>query len=163
MNLSPHFTLLECIASETAARLGIDNSLPAELLPHAISVAMVIAEPARAALGRLHCNSWYRCPALNREIPNASPTSQHMEAEAIDLIPVDGPSVFDLLLWIYRNVEFDELIWEFGGAWCHASHSLDGPQRRLVKAAVLGPPDVNGKRHARYSDLTGDQIIRLGR
>ena len=155
MNLSPHFTLQEFTASETAARLGIDNTLPADLTANAIAVCTNIAEPARSGVGRLHVNSGYRCPSLNAAIGGAK-NSQHMRAEAMDLIPLDpGVRVVDLLSWVYHHLEFDQLIWEFGGAWCHASYSLSGPQRRNVLTAW------RGKDGTAYRALTDDQIAEL--
>jgi hypothetical protein len=161
VNLSTHFTLEEFIASEVAARRGIDNTMPTELMPASVAVCTQIAEPARSVLGPLRITSGYRCPALNKAIGGAK-DSQHMRAEALDLIPVaHGVRVLDLLLWIHGHVIFDQLIWEFGGAWCHASYSLTGPQRRETLAAVLGPPDATGKRKTVYARLTDEQIKAL--
>lgn len=155
MMLSPHFSLAEFTASEVAARRGIDNSLPDSLLPAAKMVCGVIGEPARAALGPLHVNSGYRCRALNVAVGGAR-DSQHMRAEAMDLIPLaPGVSVLDLLLWLKKNATFDQLIFEFGGSWCHASYSLEGPQRHQVLAAARGP---NG---TAYTPLTDEQIAAL--
>jgi hypothetical protein len=50
VNLSQHFSLAEFTASQTAAREGIDNDLPADLLANARRTAEML-ERIRAALG----------------------------------------------------------------------------------------------------------------
>ena len=156
MNLSDHFTLREWEASETAARAGIDNRMPPDLYPRSIALCKVIAEPARIVLGPMHVNSGYRNSALNYAI-GGSKDSQHTKGEAVDLIPLEPKvTVFDLLLWIYKHCDFDQLIWEFGGAWCHASYHLEGPQRRQVMVAA------RGTKGTMYAPLSAEQILALG-
>ena len=78
MNLSPHFTLEEFTHSQTAARMGLDNT------PHATTVAALSAtaagmEMVRAALGSrpIVISSGYRSPTLNT-VARGSRRSQHL-------------------------------------------------------------------------------------
>jgi hypothetical protein len=95
----------------------------------------------------IHISSGYRSVELNRCI-GGSLTSQHCTGEAID-IDMDGTPngvtnkmVFD---FIKDNLEFDQLIWEFGTSenpdWCHVSYESTGKQRKQILRAVR----TNGK------------------
>jgi len=124
--LSDHFTLGELTRSSTAARKGIDNAPPAELIPNLERLCREILEPVRAHYGiPFTPNSGYRSPSLNREI-GGSPKSQHCRGEAVDL-ELPGISNYDLALWIRENLPFDQLILECyqpgdpSSGWVHVS------------------------------------------
>ena len=81
--LSDHLTLAEFTDSDTATRLGIDNSLPDDLVEAAQATGAML-ERVRAILGTpILVSSGYRCPALNKAI-GAVPTSDHPKAMALD-------------------------------------------------------------------------------
>lgn len=84
MQLSPHFSLEELTASNTAREHNIDNTLPHEFLPRLIMVAELL-ERIRAKLGSvpLAISSGYRCLALNRAV-GSKDTSDHIQARAAD-------------------------------------------------------------------------------
>lgn len=83
MNLSPHLDLAEFTGSDTAARLGIDNTLPKELLGNAYATAAML-ERLRAHLKvPILVSSGYRCLALNTAL-GSSPGSDHVQALALD-------------------------------------------------------------------------------
>lgn len=66
MRLSDHFTLEELRRSDTAVRMGIDNTPPAEVISNGIDAAMGM-EKVRSVLGVLVVvHSWFRCEALER-------------------------------------------------------------------------------------------------
>lgn len=67
MNLSLHFTLEEAVHSDTAIRLGIDNT-PGALVLSSMKDAAQGMESVRALLGGkpIRVNSWHRCEALER-------------------------------------------------------------------------------------------------
>lgn len=66
MNLTDHFTLEELTHSDTAVRLGIDNTPPAEILPNLLLLAQGL-EDCRILLSRpINVTSGYRCEALER-------------------------------------------------------------------------------------------------
>jgi hypothetical protein len=140
MKLSKHLTVAEFIASPTATRLGISNEMKPEHLENAKIVAEKLFEPIRAFRGApIRLNSGYRSEALNKRI-GGSKTSQHMKGEAMDL-----PLTTSEFLWIKDNLDFDQLIWEFGTndfpQWVHVSYNCSGKQRKQVLRAVK----VNGK------------------
>lgn len=141
MKLSENLTLAEFIKSNTAKRKGIDNSPTAEHLLAAKELATNIFQPIREHFGKpIFISSGYRSDALNKAIGGSS-TSQHSKGEAID-IDQDGhgkPDNRDIFYWIKDNLEFDQLIWEFGDDvkpdWVHVSFKPNGKQRKEILRA----------------------------
>lgn len=129
MSLTAHFSLEEFTASDTAARLGLDNTPPVELLPVLIRTAQGM-ERIRSFLGHpIRINSAYRSPALNQLI-GSKPTSQHCKGEAVDFTCPgygDPAKVCRLLKPLMVDLSVDQLILEFPnsprGGWVHCSFS----------------------------------------
>ena len=126
MKLSDNLTLDECLKSNTALRLGIDNSPTEEHKQNLKIVAEKIFQPIREHFGKpIYVSSGYRSEALNDAI-GGSLSSQHCHGQALDLdqdnrnTGVTNKDVFD---YIMMNLEFDQLIYEFGDAinpaWVH--------------------------------------------
>jgi hypothetical protein len=142
MKLSEHLDLAEVTRSETAKRKGISNEPTPEHLENFKKLAQNIFEPIRKHFGvPIHISSGYRSKALNTAI-GGSLTSQHCSGEAID-IDMDGSSngvtnkmVFE---FIKTNLNFDQLIWEFGTKdkpdWVHVSFETSGKQRKQILTA----------------------------
>lgn len=128
MNLSPHFTLAEFCASDTAQRFGIDNDLPLSL-SDAAKGAAVMLEMIRLHLSSLkghpvpiHITSGYRCQELNRRI-GSSPGSDHIRAAAVDFkAPAFGTplQVCQALVPVFGELKLGQLIHEWD-AWIHVS------------------------------------------
>lgn len=141
--LSAHLSLDECTKSTTASRLGIDNTPPKKAIDNLKLLANKIFEPLRLHFGvPIFVSNGYRCPALNKAIGGSS-TSQHMEGEALDLDQDNrGTKVTNAMVFnhIKDNLEFDQLIWEFGTStnpdWVHVSYESVGKQRKQVLRAV---------------------------
>lgn len=143
MKLSEHLDLSEVTRSDSAKRKGISNEPTPEHLENFKKLAENIFEPIRKHFGvPIHLSSGYRSKALNAAI-GGSATSQHCTGEAID-IDMDGSAngvtnkmVFD---YIKANLNFDQLIWEFGTKdapdWVHVSFESTGKQRKQVLRAV---------------------------
>jgi zinc D-Ala-D-Ala carboxypeptidase len=143
MQLSEHLSLAEVTRSESAKRRGISNMPTPAHIENFKLLAENIFEPIREHFGKpIHISSGYRSDALNKAI-GGSKTSQHCTGEAID-IDMDGSAngvtnkmVFD---YIKDNLNFDQLIWEFGTAsnpdWVHVSYESTGKQRKQVLRAV---------------------------
>ena len=80
-------------------------------------------------------SSGYRGPELNRAIGGAT-RSQHMEGRALDLDAdvFGGCTNSEIFEWIRENVEFDQMVWEFGDSinpdWVHVSYVHDGVNRK---------------------------------
>lgn len=148
-NLSEHLTLAEVTNSNTAKRLGIDNTPTPQHLESLKLLAKNIFEPIREHFGKpIYISSGYRSAALNKATPNSSATSQHCKGEALDLDQDDkgngitNKEVFD---FIRTQLDYDQLIWEYGTAnnpdWVHVSFSPSGKQRK----STLKCTRVNGK------------------
>jgi hypothetical protein len=132
MQLSAHFTLAEFTASETAARHGISNDLPAELLANAKATCEML-ERIRKFLTEHHgllrgapifITSGYRGVKLNALI-GGSKNSAHTQALAADWhCPVAGRPVeiARLLAPHVDRLGIGQLINEFPsahGGWVH--------------------------------------------
>lgn len=127
--ISKHISYEEATYSSTANRLGIDNTPGPEHVKNMKKAAEAIFEPLREHFGvPIGVTSFYRCEALNRAL-RGSLRSSHMKGEAIDIdADVYGSlSNKDIFDYIKDNLEFDQLIWEFGSdenpAWVHVSYS----------------------------------------
>ena len=148
MKLSEHLDLAEVTRSDMAKRKGISNMPTPEHIENFKKLAQNIFEPIRKHFGvPIMISSGYRSKALNTAI-GGSLTSQHCTGEAID-IDMDGTAngvtnkmVFD---YIKGNLNFDQLIWEFGTKdapdWVHVSFESTGKQRKQILKATK----VNGK------------------
>lgn len=123
MNLSPNFTLAEMIRSSTALRRGIDNAPPPVVIKNLERLCRNVLEPVRVHYERpVIVTSGYRSPALNSAIGGSS-TSQHSQGEAADFT-VAGVRNIEVCRWIAANLEYDQLIYEFGEeGWIHCSWS----------------------------------------
>jgi len=125
--LSTYFTWREAVFSETAARLGIDNTPPAHIQEN-IRAAAVRLDRVRELLAvPMIVSSWYRCPPVNRAVGSSS-TSDHLTGWAIDFAaPRYGSprQVFAYLKPAMRDLLIDQLILEFPdsptGGWVHIS------------------------------------------
>jgi hypothetical protein len=143
MQISKHLSLAEVSRSETAKRKGINNTPSGEHLENFKKLAENVFEPIREHFGApIHISSGYRSKELNAAI-GGSATSQHCSGEAID-IDMDGSAsgvtnaqVFN---FIKDNLNFDQLIWEFGSSanpdWVHVSYESTGKQRKQILKAV---------------------------
>lgn len=146
MKLSDNLTLAEAIRSESAKRLGVSNMPTPEHLENGKIVAEKIFQPIRKHFNHpIHISSFYRSKALNSAI-GGSKSSQHCTMEAMD-IDMDGTDITNKQVFDYikTNLEFDQLIWEFGTKnnpdWVHVSYSVKWPQRKQILTATK----VNGK------------------
>jgi zinc D-Ala-D-Ala carboxypeptidase len=134
--LSNNFTLWECIRSETAARLNIDNTPPEIYIPKLTFLCNEILEPVRNYFGvPFSPNSVYRCPELNKAVKGQK-TSQHPEAEAVDF-EIPGTSNYDLAVWCKIHFKsFDQLILECyqigipDSGWVHLSMKMNKSENR---------------------------------
>jgi len=147
MRISKHLSLAEVIRSETAKRRGISNMPTPEHIENFKILAENVFEKVREHFKvPIHISSGYRSFELNRAI-KGSKTSQHMKGEAID-IDMDGSSSgvtnADIYNFIKDNLEYDQLIWEFGTDrnpdWVHVSYSKNKNKKQRLKAVK-----INGK------------------
>jgi zinc D-Ala-D-Ala carboxypeptidase len=143
MKISEHISYKEAIKSNTALRRGIDNTPDDYQIGNMIAIAKHVFEPLRKWVGGpIKINSMFRCPELNQAIGGSS-RSQHCEGRAIDLDDTFGHKTnAEMFQYIRENLNFDQLIWEFGDddnpAWVHVSYiSEDENRGRVMKAEKI--------------------------
>jgi len=152
MQISKNVSYKEGIRSRTATRLDIDNIPNEEQLNNMKLVAEKIFQPLREFVGGpVKINSFFRCPELNAAIGGAYrirngkkvQTSQHCQGLAMDLDDTFGHKTnAEMYFWIKENLDFDQLIWEFGTEypdgnpnWIHVSYvSPEKNRNRCLKA-----------------------------
>ena len=138
--ISKHISEKEGSYSITALRLGLDNTPRDQEKENMRLIAEKVFEPLRSYVGGpIKINSFYRGPELNKAI-GGSTKSQHCEGKAIDIDDTYGYKTnAEMYNWIKDNLNFDQMIWEFGDdknpAWVHVSYvSEDKNRNRCLKA-----------------------------
>lgn len=133
-NISEHINYNEAIRTSH----NVDNT-PNETQLNAMKlVAVNCFEPMRQHYGKpMKINSFFRSQNVNQLVKGSS-TSQHTKGEAIDTTTgnkVDNKAVFE---WARHNIEFDQLIYEFGDEsgpdWIHVSFSATRNRKQVLKA-----------------------------
>ena len=135
-NISKYITYLEATTSQTAIRKGIDNSpSDAELINMqlvAIRVFDVVRDHFKTPL---RVSSFYRCLKLNTAVGGAK-NSQHKLGQAIDMQGTGDVTNKKIFEFIKKNLDFDQLIWEFGNelnpAWVHVSYVSKQKNRKQI-------------------------------
>ena len=139
--ISKHISYEESIKSNTASRLGIDNTPDDFELHHMSDVALHLFEPLREWVGGpIKVNSFFRCESLNTSI-GGSKTSQHMKGQAIDKDDTFGHKTNgEMYHYIKDNLDFDQMVWEFGTEdnpnWLHISWVSHRPNRKKLTVAL---------------------------
>ena len=137
--ISKHISDKEATKSITALRLGIDNTPNGTAYNNMKTLAANVFEPLREWVGGpIKITSMYRSTELNEAI-GGSKTSQHCKGQAIDIDDIYGHKTnAEMFDYIKHNLEFDTLIWEFGGDnpdWVHISYvDLEKNRKRILKA-----------------------------
>ena len=138
--ISEHVSYKEGVYSITAKRLGLNNEPNSYHLSNMELLAEKVFEPLRKHVnGPIKINSFYRSPKLKSAIGGSS-RSQHCKGQAIDIDDVYGHKTnAEMYHWIKDNLDFDQVIWEFGTdknpAWVHVSYvDADKNRNRCLKA-----------------------------
>ena len=84
MKMSTNFTLSEMISSQTATRLGIDNTPNDDQIENLKELCEKVLQPIRDKFGPVRVTSGLRVPELNTAI-GGSGSSQHCKGEAADI------------------------------------------------------------------------------
>ena len=131
MRLSPHFSLEELTHSDTATRLGIDNTPTVEIIDNLTYLAGELEHVRTILDNPMLISSGFRCHALNDHL-GSKRTSSHTKGLAVDFIcPSFGNprSVCDAI--IMANVNFDQAILEYD-RWVHLSCHPDNPRNQKL-------------------------------
>lgn len=152
--ISDHVSYKEAIRSQTAKKKGVENEPDDEQLLRMKILANEVFEPLRIwANCRIYISSFFRSIRLNSLIGGSS-SSQHcaLKGAALDLDAdvYGGVTNLQIFEFIRDNLEFDQLIWEFGTNlqpdWVHVSFNF-GENRGNVLRAIK----ENGKTY--YSKI----------
>ena len=142
MNLSANFTLKELTKSDTATRLGLDNTPDEQALENLKTLCEMVLQPVREHFGKsVTVNSAYRSPESNAAV-NGSKSSDHCKGMAAD-IEIPGVANADLAQFIMDNLEYTQLILEFytpgipDSGWVHVSYDPNNLKKQELTATKV--------------------------
>jgi len=142
MNLSANFNLKEMTKSDTATRLGLDNT-PGEVeIENLRLLCEKVLQPVRDHFGKsVTVNSGFRSPESNAAV-NGSKTSDHCKGQAAD-IEIPGVPNAELAQWIMDNCDYTQLILEFytqgipDSGWVHVSYNPNNLKNQELTAVKV--------------------------
>jgi zinc D-Ala-D-Ala carboxypeptidase len=127
MNLTKHFTLEELVNSETATRLGIDNTPTVEVIDNLTFLAEKLEDVRALLCNPMLVSSGYRSLILNRHLGSRD-TSSHAKGLAIDFIsPSFGNPEAIVKAIVESDIQYDQVILEFN-RWVHLSFAKENPR-----------------------------------
>ena len=142
MNLTANFSLHELSKSETALRMGFDNTPDEEATENLRLLCEKVLQPVREHYGKgVKVNSAYRSPESNAAV-GGSKTSDHCKGMAAD-IEIPGVANADLAQWIMDNLEYTQLILEFytpgipDSGWVHVSYDPNNLKKQELTATKV--------------------------
>lgn len=133
--ISNHISYKEATHSNYAKQYKISNKPTAAHIKNMELIAEKVFEPLREWVkGPIKVNSMFRSEDLNRGIKGA-PNSQHLTGNAIDITTMGKKSNLEMFHYIKDNLDFDQLIWEFGEEdpmWLHVSYKNKKDNKKQV-------------------------------
>ena len=136
--LAENFTYKEFEESETADKLGIDNTINRDLIRNNIKeLVFHILQPLRDKFNvPIHINSGYRCLKLNAAIGGV-PSSQHVMGQAADII-VEGKKPIEVAKMIVEmGLPYDQI--GLYGTFVHVSVSSRQRNHIFYDKSYKGP------------------------
>lgn len=138
--ISKHITWDEAVKSKTAEKHEIDNIPNENQIQEMKKISKNVFEPLREWAGHpIRVNSFFRSPELCIKLKSKA-TSQHTKGQAIDIDSLGDKSNAELFYYIKENLNFDQLIWEFGDDenpdWIHVSFVNVNTNRGNVLKAI---------------------------
>lgn len=131
-------SLKELLFSETATRLGIDNTPTDQILINLQTLIYEVINPIVNHFGDIKITSGYRSPALCKAI-GSSERSQHTTGMAVDCEVLGVPNK-ELADWVVNNLSYDQVILEFwkpeeiNSGWVHISYNKAGNRKMYLRA-----------------------------
>jgi len=134
-----YFTIKELSNSQTAKKLGIDNT-PTPEIRVKLNTLISALDKIREQYGKpITVTSGYRCPELNRAVggalnPDGTPKSQHCKGEAADLIGENKAETKKIFEIAKKLGNYDQLLFETnkgGSVWVHISYKATG-NRKII-------------------------------
>ena len=142
MNLTANFSLHELSKSETALRMGFDNTPDEEATENLRLLCEMVLQPVRDHYGKgVKVNSAYRSPESNAAV-GGSKTSDHCKGMAAD-IEIPGVANADLAQFIMDNLNYTQLILEFytpgipDSGWVHVSYDPNNLKKQELTATKV--------------------------
>jgi len=142
MQLTANFSLHEMCKSETALRMGLDNTPDDEATENLRTLCEQVLQPIREHYGKgVKVNSAYRSPESNSAV-GGSKTSDHCKGMAAD-IEIPGVANADLAQWIMDNLDYTQLILEFytpgipDSGWVHVSYDPNNLKKQELTATKV--------------------------
>ena len=143
--ISKHISYKEAVGSNYAKKYGIKNKPNEEQVDNMQLLAEKVFEPLREWVDApIKVNSMFRSLELNTAL-KGSKTSSHMKGEAMDITSMacgkeNCKSNLEMFHWIKDNLEFDQLIWEFGSEpkWLHVSYNKDKNRKQVLVTKKRG-------------------------
>jgi len=151
--ISEHISYKEGTYSATALRKGLENKPNADQLKCMHDIGLYLFEPLRDWVGGpIKINSFFRGEPVNTAI-GGSKTSHHMKGQALDLDDTFGYKTnAEMYHYIKDNLDFDQLIWEFGDDenpnWIHVSYVTHRANRKILTIAYK----ENGKTNYKHEE-----------
>ena len=140
--LTANFSLHEMCKSETALRMGFDNTPDEEATENLRLLCEKVLQPVRDHFGKgVKVNSSYRSPESNAAV-GGSKTSDHCRGMAAD-IEIPGVANADLAQWIMDNLDYTQLILEFytpgipDSGWVHVSYDPNNLKKQELTATKV--------------------------
>ena len=137
--LTTNFSLHELTKSETALRMGLDNTPGPVETEYLKILAERVLQPIRDHFQKgVKVNSGYRSPDSNAAV-GGSRTSDHCKGQAAD-IEIPGVPNAELAQWIMDNLDYTQLILEFytpgipDSGWVHVSYNPDNLKKQELTA-----------------------------
>lgn len=144
MKLTNNFTLEEMVKSQTALRLGLDNTPTDDVIANLRILAEKVLQPVRDHFGKgVAVSSGYRSEKVNAAVggvtaANGKP-SDHTRGMAAD-IEIPGVPNAELAQWIQDNLQFTQVILEFytqgvpDSGWVHVSYDPANLKKQSLTA-----------------------------
>ena len=139
-DISKNYSYREFIKSNTATRMGIDNSMSEEEALNVRALVLNVLQPMSDVLGgSTRISSGFRCDELNTILKGAD-NSDHVYGKAGD---IENTTLSNIKLaeWIDDNIpEFKQLILEYPdrdddyAGWIHISYDENNNKREVLTA-----------------------------
>ncbi len=138
--VSKHISFKEATHSNYATKYGIKNKPTDDILENMKLVAEKVFEPLREWVEHpIKVNSFFRSLELNSAI-GGSQVSSHLTGNAIDITSMGGKTNLEMFHYIKDNLDFDQLIWEFGSEpkWLHVSYKSENNRKQVLVTKKQG-------------------------
>lgn len=127
--ITKNFTLSEFIESDTADRLGIDNTPSEQAVENITLLCTKLLQPLRSLYGKpMYINSGYRCKELNEAVGGVE-SSQHRQGFAADVRCENPKALLSCLL--SSGLVFDQAI--LYPTFLHLSYRPTRNRERVIR------------------------------